>query len=107
MLVGFADRAAAASGLGCRRVIWAFVEVELQRKNQGDVKTQPGAVQSKGCSNIYLCSSSLGYPQISHLKVTNGRIGKCLWSLQLCCAQPGDLSSEGLKTSVGCDMLCK
>lgn len=71
------------------------------------MKAQPGAAQSKGCSHIYLCSSSLGYPYISHLKVTNDSIDKCLWSLQLCWAQSGDLSSEGLETSVGCDVLCK
>lgn len=79
--------------------MWAFVEVELQRKNQGDLKAELGVVQSKGCSDIYLCSSSLGCPLVSHLKVTNDRIDKCLWGLQLCWAQSGDLSCEGLKTS--------
>lgn len=79
--------------------MWAFVEVEFQRKSQGDMKAEPGAVQPKGCSDIYLCSSSLGCPPISHLKVTNDRIDECLWGLQLCWAQSSDLSSEGFKTS--------
>lgn len=103
--VGFADRAAAASELGCRRAVWAFVEVEFLRKSQGDVKAEPGAVQPKGCSDIYFCSSSLGCPPISHLKVTNDRIDECLW---VCSYAGPSLVTSAVKGSrqVLCDVLC-
>lgn len=59
----------------------------------------------------FLCALlSLVYPHVSptrHLKVASDRIDKCLWSLQLCWAQSGDLTREGFKRSVGCDMLWK
>lgn len=59
----------------------------------------------------FLCALlSLVYPHVSPascLKVTNDRIDKCLWSLQLCWAQSGDLTSEGFERSVGCDALWK
>lgn len=94
-------------GLNCRSATQAFVEVELQRKKQGDVEGNPGAAQCEGCRHISLRFSVTCLSSRQSNDVTNDRIEKYSWSLWLCWVQSGDPHSEGFERSVGCDVLWK
>lgn len=77
-------------GLNCWSTTWAFVEVQLWRKNQGDVRGNPGAAQCEGCRRISLCFSVTCLSLRQSNKVTDDGIQKYSWSLWLCWAQSGD-----------------